>query len=79
MKIPVEGNPGLYRDQSSGAILNCSDSQYQSYIQLKQSKLKEKEEINQIKESIGKVDLLKQEIDEIKDMMKMILKKIDSN
>jgi hypothetical protein len=79
MKIPVEGNPGFYRDQSSGAILNCSDSEYNSYVQLKQLKLKEKEEINQLKENVSKVDLLQKEIDEIKDMMKMILKKMDSN
>ena len=40
MKGPVEGNPGLYRDSKSGAILNCSDTEFQKYLELKELKSK---------------------------------------
>lgn len=69
MKIPVEGNPGLYRDSETGAILNCSDIEYNNYMKTKEVKLKEKQEIQNIKS----------EVSEIKDMMKIILSKLDSN
>ena len=40
-KILVEGQPGLYRDEVSGAILNCSDTQYKKYLELKNIKKKQ--------------------------------------
>lgn len=68
MKIPVEGNPNLYRDSESGAIINCSDTEFNSYLKSRELKLKEKQEI----------DSLKNEVNEIKDMMKLILQKLDN-
>ena len=62
MKLQVEGNPGLYRDSESGAIINYSDSELQSYLELKKKKLAEQEEIQR----------LKSDVSEIKDMMKII-------
>ena len=67
--IPVDGHNGLYRDSTSGAIVNCSDSDFNSYLAIKQSKLNEKRELEN----------LKSEVSEIKDMMKLILSKLDSN
>jgi hypothetical protein len=69
MKIPVEGQPGLYRDSESGAIVNISDIEFDSYQRTKELKLKEKNEI----------DILKNDVSEIKDMMKLILSKLEPN
>ena len=61
--IPVEGHKGLYRDHKTNAILNTNDNEYEEYIKLKNSKLKEKTEIESIKE----------EINEIKSLLKKLL------
>ena len=66
-KIKVKDSNSLYRDEESGAILNCNDSAYDSYLQLKEKKLKEASEM----------DKLKDDVDELKDMMKLILSKLD--
>ena len=67
MKIKVKDSGSLYRDEESGAILNCSDSEYDRYLKLKQQKLRESNEM----------DKLKNDVDELKDMMKLILSKLD--
>ena len=66
-KIKVKDSNSLYRDEESGAILNCNDSAYDSYLQLKEKKLKE----------VAEMDKLKDDVDELKDMMKLILSKLD--
>ena len=67
MKLKVKDSGSLYRDEESGAILNCSDSEYNNYLKLKQQKLKE----------VSEMDKLKDDVDELKDMMKLILSKLD--
>lgn len=62
--IPVEGHRGLFRDENSNAIVNCNDYEYQEYLKLKSSSLKEKSEI----------DLLKGEIEELKSILSNLLK-----
>ena len=66
-KIKVKDSGSLYRDEESGAILNCSDSEYDRYLKLKQQKLRESNEM----------DKLKNDVDELKDMMILILNKLD--
>jgi len=66
MKIPVEGQPGLYRDSETGAIINSSSGEFSSYEQAKKIKLKEKEEIQNIKN----------ELSELKGMMKELVNKL---
>ncbi len=66
-KVKVKDSNSLYRDEESGAILNCNDSAYDSYLRLKEKKLKESAEM----------DKLKDDVDELKDMMKLILSKLD--
>ena len=66
-KIKVKDSGSLYRDEESGAILNCSDSEYNSSLKLKQKKMDE----------AGEMDKLKNDVDELKDMMKLILNKLD--
>ena len=63
----MKDSNSLYRDEESGAILNCNDSAYDSYLQLKEKKLKE----------VAEMDKLKDDVDELKDMMKLILSKLD--
>ena len=66
-KVKVKDSGSLYRDEESGAILNCSDSEYNNYLKLKQQKLKE----------VSEMDKLKDDVDELKGMMKLILSKLD--
>ena len=56
--IPVEGHKGLYRDQKTNAIVNNNDNDYGEYIKLKNSKLKEKSEIESLKDEIFEIKLL---------------------
>ena len=79
MLIPVEGNKGLFRDKNSSAILNCSDSDYQKYLDVRNAKIKEVTQMNQMTEKINEIDQLKSDVNEIKDIMKLILSKLDSN
>jgi hypothetical protein len=67
MRIKVKDSGSLYRDEESGAILNCSNSEYDSYLKLKKQKIEEGNEM----------DKLKNDVDELKDMMKLILSKLD--
>ena len=66
-KIKVKDSGSLFRDENSGAILNCSDSEYNNYLKLKQKKIQE----------LSEMDKLKDDVDELKDMMKLILSKLD--
>ena len=61
--IPVEGQIGLYRDETTNAIINCNDFEYNQYLKIKNEKLLEKNEI----------DNLKKEIDEIKTLLYKLL------
>jgi len=67
MKIKVENSTSLYRDSDSGAIINCSNSEYENYMELKNKKLREQEEMENIKNDVS----------ELKSMMKLILEKLD--
>ena len=66
-KVKVKDSGSLYRDEESGAIINCSNSQYDEYLKLKEQKMKE----------VSEMDKLKDDVDELKDMMKLILSKLD--
>jgi hypothetical protein len=63
--IPVQGNPNLYRDEDSGAIVNCDNLAYNEYVNSLQNRENQKKEI----------DNLKNEISEIKDLLKQLLEK----
>ena len=72
-KIKVKDSTSLYRDTESGAIINCSDSEYDSYITLKQQKLREVVDLETQKKDI---DNLKDEITEIKGLLSQVLNKL---
>ena len=58
--IPVEGNPHLFRDRNTGAIVNTDRSGYDQYMRMKQRRQTEREEL----------DTLKKDIEEIKSLLK---------
>ena len=68
--IPVEGKRNLYRDSSSNSIVNTDSSEYNAYMQMKNQKLKEQNEINSLKEEFNN---MKNDLNEIKTLLKTIL------
>ena len=61
--IKVEGHPNLYRDEKTGAIVNCDDKGYDQY--LKSLKYREKKD--------RELDDIKKDIDEIKSALKILV------
>lgn len=63
--IKVEGHPNLYRDENSGAIINCDSTSYENYLKsISNRDLRKKE-----------LDDMKKDIDEIKSLLKEFLNK----
>ena len=60
--IPVEGHRNLYRDATSGAIINCDVNGYNQYLNAKKEKKHQKEEIEQIKNDIEEIKSLLKEL-----------------
>jgi hypothetical protein len=72
MKIKVEGYESLVRDIKSNAIVNTNKSEYQLYM----NRIKSREQQgDQIRNTIKEINILKQELFEIKDLLKEVLKK----
>jgi hypothetical protein len=67
--IPIQNDKSLYRDSNSGAVVNCSTSEFEVYLQQKNEQLQKNLEMEN----------LKSDVSELKDMMKLILLKLDSN
>ena len=63
--IRVEGHKHLYRDEKTGAIINCDTSGYMRYKKMKNKKLNDKSEI----------DSLKAEIDTLKGLLNDLIQK----
>ena len=61
--IPVKDKKNLFRDENSNAIINTDRQAYNTYKNLREQKLKEKEEIDSFKSDL---DTMKNEINEIK-------------
>jgi hypothetical protein len=68
--IPIKDQLGLLRDPETNSIINVSRSQYNNYLRLKEQKRKEKENHLNLEEEVLK---LKDDINEIKSMLKSIL------
>ena len=61
-KIKVEGHSNLYRDPDSGAVINSSRADYERYMKAKQNR----------EGMVSEINTLKQELDEIKQLLKKI-------
>ena len=63
--IRVEGHKHLYRDENTGAIVNCDTTGYMRYKKMRNKKLIEKSEI----------ESLKSEIDTLKGLLNDLIQK----
>ena len=63
--IQVEGHKHLYRDEKTGAIINCDTTGYMRYKKMRNKKINEKSEI----------DSLKAEIDTLKGLLNELIQK----
>jgi len=64
--IRVDGEPNLYRDPNSKAIINTDVNAYENYLDARNRKLQERQEIESIKNDVA----------ELKDLMKQLLQKL---
>ena len=60
--IPVKGYPNLYRDEKTGAIINCDSQSYNQYIISSTNRETQKREIEQMKNDIDEIKILLKEI-----------------
>ena len=67
--IRVEGHQNLYRDERSGAIINCDSTSYNEYLSSLSIRDSQKKEIEH----------LKSEMSEIKNLLKVLLYESRSN
>lgn len=61
-KLKVEGHSNLYRDINSGAVINSNLDEYDRYMKAKANR----------ENMITEINTLKQELDEIKQLLKQI-------
>tara|TARA_B100002019_G_scaffold285718_1_gene295107 strand:+ start:7208 stop:7411 length:204 start_codon:yes stop_codon:yes gene_type:complete len=60
--IPVEGHKNLFRDEDSGAIVNCDTYEYNQYIKMKNERRKQKDEISELKQDVQLIKNLLMEL-----------------
>ena len=60
--IRVEGHKNLYRDESSGAIINHDTNGYSEYIKMRDLKRSQKDEIDKLKNEITEIKSLLKEL-----------------
>ena len=61
--IRVKGHTNLYRDENSGAIVNCDSLAYNQYLNIVNNRESQKKEL----------DMIKQDIDEIKSLLRELI------
>ena len=61
--IRVEGHPNLYRDERTGAIVNCDDAGYEQHVRYLENREKQKRDMND----------LRKELDEIKSLLRNLV------
>jgi len=60
--IRVEGYSNLYRDEKTGAIVNCDSATYNQYVNSLNIREVKKEELSNIKKDIEEIKLLLKEV-----------------
>lgn len=68
----VDGNENLVRDKETGAIIYTNESEYNAYIQSYKKRYNELKKIDIIENEMNKI---KDDIGEIKDLLKSLLSK----
>ena len=61
--IRVKGHTNHYRDENSGAIVNCDSLAYNQYLNIVNNRESQKKEL----------DMIKQDIDEIKSLLRELI------
>ena len=72
MYVKIENKDGLIRDMSSGAVLNTNRTDYENYLARKRQAQIEKEESSK---QVEEINNLKNEINEIKQMLLALMNK----
>lgn len=71
MKIKVENQSNLFRDSETNAIVNTNLTEYRNYINSLKYK---KRELNKMKQLEEDVQSVKDDLKEIKDLLKCLIK-----
>lgn len=72
MRLKVEGHDSLVRDVHSNAIINTSKTDYEFYLKRVKSREQQGDEI---RNAVKEINTLKTELEEIKVLLKEVLKK----
>ena len=64
--IPVEGHKNLFRDENTGAIVNCDNTGFTDYMSQRRRQMDERAEL----------DMMKNDINEIKSLLKELTSRI---
>jgi len=60
--IRVKGHQNLYRDENSGAIVNCDSVSYNQYLNAIHNRESQRKELDQIKQDINEIKTLLREL-----------------
>lgn len=60
--IRVKGYTNLYRDENTGAIVNCDSIAYNQYLNIVNNRESQKKELDTIKQDIVEIKSLLQEL-----------------
>jgi hypothetical protein len=60
--IRVEGHKNLYRDEKSGAIVNCDTTSYNQYVNSLNYRDSQKQELDKMREDIDEIKVLLKEL-----------------
>lgn len=71
--LKVKDNDALLRDRKSNAIVNDSKYEYDKYMRLKRQKQDEMNRVNKIEDE---VDAIKNDVNEIKNLLKSFIDKM---
>jgi len=71
--LKVKDNDALLRDRKSNAIVNDSKYEYDKYMRLKRQKEDEMNRVNKIEDE---VDAIKNDVNEIKNLLKSFIDKM---
>lgn len=74
--LKVQNEKGLIRDTESGAIIHSDQFEYQNYLKRRQHVINAE---NKEKHLNNEINNLKQEVNEIKDLLKTLIGQISQN
>lgn len=69
--IKVDGHSSLARDPITNSVINMNSNEYEEYLKTRNVKLQEHQKIENIESDLNK---LKTDINEIKDLLRSLLK-----